>query len=347
MGFNWGVIGTGTIAYDVSYAIESVPGNKISAVTSGKVDNARQFASTFREASLFESAGDLIEKGNIDVVYIASPNHMHLQMALLCAQNKKAFLCEKPLSVNKEDALLLKETIEKEGVFGMEAMWILFTPYIQELLKIYRSGKLGEIKHIRASFGHVINKTVKQMHGEGVLADLGVYLISLVVQILGKPDDVSGYIKDTYADALLHYNSGASASISCSYTTELENEICLHGEKGTARLHAPFYRSGFITTHFFDPRKESASTTKMINTNPYALPGPAKYVSFLKRYIKKSIPVKSYAVPFKGNAYHYQIEEVNRCLKEGLIQSDVWPLSQSASVAEVIDTLMHHHYSAL
>ena len=67
----------------------------------------------------------------------------------------------------------------------------------------------------------------------------------------------------------------------------------------------------------------------------------------MKRYIKKSIPVKSYAVPFKGNAYHYQIEEVNRCLKEGLIQSDVWPLSQSASVAEVIDTLMHHHYSAL
>ncbi len=44
-------------------------------------------------------------------------------------------------------------------------------------------------------------------------------------------------------------------------------------------------------------------------------------------------------IPFKGNGYENEAMEVMRCLREGKLESDVVPLSESLSVVETMDSL--------
>ncbi|MGB5928395.1 MAG: Gfo/Idh/MocA family oxidoreductase [Cyclobacteriaceae bacterium] len=346
-------MGTGVVAYDVTYAIQSVAGNHPVAVASRTLANARRFAGAFGISSVYDRYDDLIDDPEVDIVYIAVPNVLHADLIRKCAAKGKHVLCEKPMCVSLEEAQELRDLLQRSDIFCMEAMWTRFVPATERLLAIVKAGQLGQPRLVTGSFGHIIHKQYHNQPGEGVLADLGVYLIALCVSLFGKPDRTEGFCHenkdgvDEQASFLLQYDHGLTASFHCSYVATLDNTFSVHGTEGSATLCEPFYRSGFVETQLYpqDRTANDDSGSYRPERNPYK--GAFKYLSFLKRVVKNKLINTSKAVPYAGNAYHYQVKEVNRCLARGLTESPLMPPDLTVDIMEVVNTLKETEYKTL
>ena len=65
----------------------------------------------------------------IDAVYIATPHTEHAKNSILCMENGKAVLCEKPFAVNTDQVSAMIETARQKNILLMEGMWSRFPPH--------------------------------------------------------------------------------------------------------------------------------------------------------------------------------------------------------------------------
>jgi hypothetical protein len=56
-------------------------------------------------------------------------------------------------------------------------------------------------------------------------------------------------------------------------------------------------------------------------------------------WTETSGPCRVLRYPFKGNGYQFELDEVARCLRLGLVESPVMPLRESVAVMETLDAL--------
>ena len=99
----WGIIGTGRIARAFAYGLKFTKNGKLCAIASRGHESAKDFAQEWDIPLVFGSYQDLAESTDIDAVYIATPHSSHAENSILCMQNGKAVLCEKPLAVNARE----------------------------------------------------------------------------------------------------------------------------------------------------------------------------------------------------------------------------------------------------
>ena len=69
-------------------------------MASRSLEKAQEFATQYAIGKAYGSYQELVEDPDIDIVYIATPHNLHYENTLLCLNNDKAVLCEKPLAVN-------------------------------------------------------------------------------------------------------------------------------------------------------------------------------------------------------------------------------------------------------
>jgi len=345
----WGIIGTGEVAYDVGYAIEYIKGNKIVAVSSRKEENAETFARTIGGAKVYADYHDLIKDRDIDIIYIATPNSLHYETMKLCFENGKHVLCEKPLTLNARQAEEIQRSAASAGKFCMEAMWTRFIPSIRKALELAKAGKIGEIKMIKGSFGArlVRGSRFDLNQGGGALLDLGVYLVSLTYLFLGMPDEIHGQMAigktgvDEQTSAALKYKNGALALLSCSFRTDMDNEIMIFGEKGSIKIGPPFYRTSRVHLSESPPVMTETNTTLTAKRNLYNYPFFMRFAPFIKENLAglAGRSSKKLLIPFEGSGYHYQILEVNKCISKGNLESELMPISHSAAVLRIMDAV--------
>ena len=96
----WGIIGLGKIAHKFATDLASTENVTLVAVASRSQQNAEEFAEKYQVKKAFNSYLDLAKDPTIDAVYIATPHSFHKEHTILCLQNKKAVLCEKPFAMN-------------------------------------------------------------------------------------------------------------------------------------------------------------------------------------------------------------------------------------------------------
>ena len=343
----WGVLGTGEVAFDVAYAINFVPNNIVKGIASRKSENAKWFAENFSEAKAYDSFDALIQDADIDIIYVATPNSTHADMMRKCIAAGKHILCEKPFCLNAGEGLEIKQLANKAKLFCMEALWTRFIPATKQVISQVQNGKIGELRFVKGSFGHIFSKDrcFNKDLGGGVLFDLGMYLISLTYPTLGMPEGynfVPSYGPtqvDEQASFTFSYKSGIIASFHCSFHNDLENTIEFYGENGILKLGAPFYRTSQIS--FSAQHSPNGEHKKEVRKNPYAYPGPMRQAPYYKERLKPLLPSKTKvtSVPFIGNGYHYEIEEVYNCIQKGMIESDILPLEHSINVVNIMNKL--------
>ena len=205
--FKWGIIGPGKIAEKFAEALLNCPNAELWAVASRDKERAESFAKKYRAVKYYDQYEALINDEEIDVVYIATPHTFHYRHVLLCLNNKKPVLCEKPLSVNYQSALEMITLAKETKVFLMEAMWTRFLPVIKEVFRLIKQGEIGEIIFIKADFGYSFpydteSRIFNMKLGGGSLLDIGVYPLFLALSLLGEPDSVKtfAHISSTGAD---------------------------------------------------------------------------------------------------------------------------------------------------
>ena len=90
---NWGILGLGNIAHKFAEDLILVDGAKINSVTSSSIDRAKIFSKKFKVKNSYDSYLKLINDKEIDVIYIASINTLHMKWTIKSLEKGKAVLC--------------------------------------------------------------------------------------------------------------------------------------------------------------------------------------------------------------------------------------------------------------
>ncbi|NJO91547.1 MAG: Gfo/Idh/MocA family oxidoreductase [Chloroflexia bacterium] len=96
----WGILGTGNIAHKFAEGLRNVNYAEIFAVGSRNLNTALEFGSHYNISRAYGSYEGLSKDQDVDVIYIATPHNLHFSNTMMCLNNGKHVLCEKPFAVN-------------------------------------------------------------------------------------------------------------------------------------------------------------------------------------------------------------------------------------------------------
>ena len=108
--YRWGIIGTGHIAHQFAKGLKYCSSSECYAVASRKIETAKEFAEEEVFLKAYGSYEELFRDPMVDIVYIATPNHLHYSLTMEALENGKNVLCEKPFASNLEQ---VKEMVKK------------------------------------------------------------------------------------------------------------------------------------------------------------------------------------------------------------------------------------------
>jgi predicted dehydrogenase len=141
----------------------------LKAVCARNADRARQFANNWGYQSVESDWRKLVERPDIDLIDIASPNDTHATIAVAAARAGKIVMCEKPLARNAKEATAMVDAVESAKVPNM--VWYNYrrVPALVLLKNLIVEGRLGKIFHYRTKFlqDWTISKDLPQ-GGEGL-----------------------------------------------------------------------------------------------------------------------------------------------------------------------------------
>ena len=310
----WGFLGAGGIAGKVAQDLASTPGNVLSAVAARDLGRARDFAHRFgSDAHAYGDYAQLVEDSEVDVVYVATTHPMHREQALLAIEAGKPVLVEKPVCLNAVDTREVFAAAEAAGVFAMEAMWMRTNPLIRQAQQLIADGAIGEVRAVRAEMGlgrayDPTHRLYDLANGGGALLDLGVYPATFAWILLGKPAStaVTGTLAPTGADDTVamqwSYPDGRGAQLWCSVSIGGPFRGLILGTEGWLQTEGRFYRPTGLVLRNADGERRYADPLDPL------LPG-----------------------------YRPELEEVERCLRAGLLVSELVPPADTIAIMELLD----------
>ncbi len=124
----------------------------LKAICARNADRAKQFADNWGYESVETDWRRLIDRKDIDLIDIASPNDTHAEIAIAAAQAGKIVMCEKPLARNAVEGKSMVDAVESAKVANM--VWYNYrrVPAVMLLKNLIDEGRLGKIFHYRAKF---------------------------------------------------------------------------------------------------------------------------------------------------------------------------------------------------
>ena len=312
--FSWGIIGTGGIAKAFTEDIKRIKNHRVSAVLSRSIKTANAFSSELQYCNGFDDMDLFLNDSNIDAVYVATPNTFHCQQTIKSLNAGIPVLCEKPFSMNRKEAELMVKTSEDNRVALLEGMWMRYLPHINLILKVSSEGTIGDIESVSACHGQNLRNSTnprlwtKELGG-GALLDLGIYVVSFVHMVLGIPKDIvakSVFIDqgvDAKTSMIFKYDNGVIATLNCSMYDSQPNRAIISGSNGYIEVEPTFY----------------APTSLKVCTND------GEIILYPNKYI--------------GHGLREQALELERCIKNNLIESERMPHNESISVMESMDKI--------
>ncbi|MCP4299758.1 MAG: Gfo/Idh/MocA family oxidoreductase [Gammaproteobacteria bacterium] len=307
-----GILGTGRIARLFANGLRETDNARLVAVGSRAADTAKRFADDFGVDTAHASYEALAGDPDVDLIYIASPHSLHSEHCLMCLDAGKAVLCEKPFAINAQEARAMIERAGQQQLFLMEAMWTRFIPAVCRLRELLDAGVIGDVNLLVAGGAYMPEfdpdfYLFRPDLGGGALLDAGVYLVSMASMVFGAPELTlaTGTVSDLGIDdndaILLRHGDGAIASLYVSLKAKAPPDVTIYGDRGRIYVHPPV----------FVPAKLTVSVD-----------GKADELIEL---------------PVAGNGYHYQVEEIARCMNAGKKQSVIMPLDETLQIMETMD----------
>ena len=262
---NIGLIGYGFMGRTHSNAYRKV-GNffdlkyqpVLKAVCARNEQNAKAFADQWGYESVETDWRKLVERDDIDVIDICTPNNTHAKIAIAAAKAGKMILCEKPLSMNGPEGLAMVKAIEKARVPNM--VWYNYrrVPAVTLAKKLIDEGKLGRIFHYRAKFlqdwtisadlpqgGQALWRLDVKAAGSGVTGDLLAHCIDTAIWLNGSVDKVSA-MTETFIKERKHNLTGKVQKVgiddACAFMARFKNgSLATFESTRYARGHKALY----------------------------------------------------------------------------------------------------------
>ncbi len=178
------------------------------------------FAETWGYESVETDWKKVIERDDIDLVDICSPNDSHLEIAVAAAKAGKMVACEKPLAMNVAEAEEMTAAVEEAGVPNM--VWFNYrrVPAISLARQVVEEGRIGKPYHYRATYlqdwtiaedvpqgGAALWRLDVDVAGSGVTGDLLAHSIDTAMWLNGP---ITRVVADTetFVKERMHQETG-------------------------------------------------------------------------------------------------------------------------------------------
>ena len=239
-----GVLGCAKIAdRSIIPTIQSMDEFELVAVASRTLAKAKKYAKKFN-CEAIEGYQDLVERDDIDALYIPLPIGLHHEWVVRSLENEKHVLCEKSLAINYESALKMVESARANAKVLMENFMFVHHSQHKFVLDQLKNGEIGEIRCFRSSFGFPPfpknNIRYIKALGGGALLDAGTYTLKasqfilqeeLRVKAAHLTIDPAGDV-DLFGGALLTSKSGIITEIAFGFDNYYQCNYEVWGSKG-------------------------------------------------------------------------------------------------------------------
>ncbi len=312
--YKWGILAPGKMSAKFTRGLKLLENAELYAVGSRDLSRAEQFAKEFGFNKYYGSYEELAADPELEVVYIASPHSHHYEHTMLCLRNGKHVICEKAFAINSAEVEAMISEAKKRNLFLMEALWPPFQPFYKKAHEILNSGVLGKVYYLYGCFSFIPpyqpeDRKFNLALGGGSLLDIGIYPVIDALTFLGRPSGIK-------ASAVLG-GTGSEESLSVIFS---------YPHDKLASLYSSFRTNTGIGCRIFG-ENGSISVSRGRDMNQ---------ITVLELHGREK---QEFIFTPDAMGYHWEAEEVMKCLDEGLIESPVVPLSFSSGLMKTLDAI--------
>src|SRR3954469_2560851 len=240
----------------------------LKAVCARDAGKAKRFAETWGYQSVETDWRKLLERDDIDLIDIASPNDTHAEIAIAAAKAGKMILCEKPLGRNAAESQQMVDAVEAAGVPNM--VWYNYrrVPAVTLAKHLIDEGRLGRIFHYRAKFlqdwtistelpqgGEGLWRLDVSVAGSGVTGDLLAHCIDTALWLNGPIVEVTA-MTETFVKERTHTLTGKVEPVGIDDASAF---LCRFSNGSLAMFEATRYARGHKALYTLEINGEHAS----------------------------------------------------------------------------------------
>jgi predicted dehydrogenase len=170
-------------------AFQKIPGFEVTAIASGKVENARNAAAKFGIRKVYDTYEELVRDPGVQVVNICVPNVLHKEIALAAFREGKDVICIKPLAHNLAAATEMVHAAAESGRRLFYAENVTFIPVLARVKEMVTSGLYGDLFRLKACEGigrtHANWFSDPAQSGGGCIIDMAVHGLSFLQWMAG------------------------------------------------------------------------------------------------------------------------------------------------------------------
>ncbi len=208
----------------------------------------------------YDNFDTIRDNPDIDIVYVVTPNALHMPFAVRAAEAGKHVICEKPMEISSDRCRQIIAACEKAGKKLQVGYRLQYDPYHQEMMRLAGEETYGKVKMINTGFSfYGVGRdnwrfTDASLSGGGPLMDIGIYSLQGARYTLDEePVSITAQSFKTMEHELpgmeetifwqMEFPSGAVANCTSSYVGR-ENYIRVSAEKGVFGLEPAFSYNG-------------------------------------------------------------------------------------------------------
>ncbi len=288
----YAIVGVGSIAQEAMMpGVDHTGNSTITALVTSDPVKAEELGKKYDAVQTcgYEEFPTLLKSGEIDAVYIATPNWRHAEFAVPALEAGIHVLLEKPMEVSSDQCESIIAAQERSNAKLMVAYRLHFEPATIAAIEKVRSGELGHVHLFTSTFAQMVdpaNHRAKSGIEAGPIFDMGPYPINGVRNLFESepleafavgvrhPESGFGDFDDTVS-VTLRFPQGRLAQFTISYFGNKLDTYTVVGTKGDLEVN-PGFMYGNPLEHYLKVG-ESEKHESFKNTDHFG--GEMKYFS--------------------------------------------------------------------
>ena len=254
----WGIIGAGeVVAKKWAPSLMAAPSNRVAAVLDPHRERAQPIATALNTRAA-RSLDELLDDDSIEIIYLATPHHLHAELGLAVLAAGKHLLCEKPMGRNIAEARRLAQSAAAAGRRLFVNYYRRFHPIVQAAREAITQADFGEVTFVEFRGTYPMNWEApwgaawmwdRELAGGGTILNIGVHRIDIMDYLAGGIVEVAAQCEHLGSERVERWISatfrlaggGCGILVQHGDAHPPEDVLAIHGRKGTVRF-APFDR---------------------------------------------------------------------------------------------------------
>jgi predicted dehydrogenase len=246
----FGMVGAGAIAHSYLQAFEHCEEAKLVAVADYRIDAAQRIAEQMRCPS-YDRVERMVQDCKLDAAIVCTPPVTHPDICIHLLENKINVLCEKPFSIEEQEAQKMLDAAKRSGVRLTMASKFRYVEDVVRAKSIVASGVLGDLILFENVFASRVDMASRwnsrpEISGGGVIIDNGTHSVDLMRYFLGPLAEVhafegrrsQGLLVEETATLFVRSVSGVICSIDLSWsiTKQRNSYLDIYGSRGAISI---------------------------------------------------------------------------------------------------------------